>query len=199
MECYHGVISLDHRIEGKLSLGSRCIDFTGGRGYTEKDWGRAFPEAYIWCQSNHFSMDRISLTGSIAIIPWINRPFLGFIFGLWINDRLYRFTTYTGARLIRFSIDAKRLTWVLKQRHYLLQISAARLAGGFLQGPASDGMTRRISEVLNSTLDVRLSRVTSDRETVIFHGTGNHAGLEIIGDTQRLIEMFTNSQTGNTE
>ena len=29
----------------------------GGRGYIEKDWGQAFPRAWIWTQSNHFGAD----------------------------------------------------------------------------------------------------------------------------------------------
>lgn len=32
MECYHGVVSLDHRIDGALSLGDQSLDFSGGRG-----------------------------------------------------------------------------------------------------------------------------------------------------------------------
>ena len=42
MECYHGLVSLDHGIEGVLSAESDTVDMTGGRGYTEKDWGAAF-------------------------------------------------------------------------------------------------------------------------------------------------------------
>jgi len=42
MECYHGVVSLDHTIEGILhvDVDGTAVDFGGGRGYTEKDWGR---------------------------------------------------------------------------------------------------------------------------------------------------------------
>ncbi len=42
MECYHGVLSFDHEIEGNLVIDGREIDFTGGRGYLEKDWGKSF-------------------------------------------------------------------------------------------------------------------------------------------------------------
>jgi hypothetical protein len=71
MECYHGVVSLDHAIYGSLTIDGRQIDFSGGRGYIEKDWGHSFPEAYIWFQSNHFARPGTSLTASIAIIPWL--------------------------------------------------------------------------------------------------------------------------------
>ena len=44
MECYHGVLSFDHTIAGSLAVDGRELDFTGGHGYIEKDWGQAFPE-----------------------------------------------------------------------------------------------------------------------------------------------------------
>ncbi|MFQ5584374.1 MAG: tocopherol cyclase family protein, partial [Calditrichia bacterium] len=54
MECYHGIVSLDHPIRGSLRLDGEELDFSGGRGYSEKDWGRSFPTAWVWLQSNHF-------------------------------------------------------------------------------------------------------------------------------------------------
>jgi tocopherol cyclase len=79
MECYHGVVSLDHVIEGSLHVNSQQIDFSGGQGYIEKDWGQAFPSAWVWFQTNHFAQPGTSLTASVAIIPWIRRSFPGFI------------------------------------------------------------------------------------------------------------------------
>ena len=69
MECYHGILSMDHEIEGELEIDNQKIDFTGGRGYIEKDWGHSFPSAYIWMQSNHFSEKGISFKASVAKIP----------------------------------------------------------------------------------------------------------------------------------
>ena len=57
MECYHGVLSFDHGIAGSLAVDGRELDFSGGHGYIEKDWGQAFPKAWIWTQSNHFGAD----------------------------------------------------------------------------------------------------------------------------------------------
>jgi tocopherol cyclase len=45
MECYHGILSMNHDIEGGITYKGEEIDFTGGRGYMEKDWGRSFPSA----------------------------------------------------------------------------------------------------------------------------------------------------------
>lgn len=190
MECYHGIVSLNHNIQGTLQINSKEIDFSNGLGYTEKDWGQSFPEAWIWCQSNHFNSKNISITGSIAIIPWIRKPFLGFIFGIWHNNRLYRFTTYTGAKLTHLHIAADKIQCALEQKGLLLEIIMHRKQGGFLQAPTIKGMTHQISESLQAWLEVRLTDISKKQPRLIFEDRGKHAGFEIAGDVQRLLDMY---------
>jgi tocopherol cyclase len=194
MECYHGIVSLDHEIQGSLSINRRTVDFSNGKGYTEKDWGKSFPEAWIWCQSNHFNSKQISFTGSLAVIPWIHKPFLGFIFGLWHEDRLYRFTTYTGAKLDYFEIDDSHVCLIIKQNNLILEIKVNRSKGSYLQAPTENGMTHRITETLKSTIEIKLSSVSNSGNEIIFHDKGRHAGFEIAGNLQRLEEMYKESK-----
>ena len=37
MECYHGILSIDHNIEGSLEHNGKIISFDQGKGYMEKD------------------------------------------------------------------------------------------------------------------------------------------------------------------
>lgn len=189
MECYHGVVSLDHRIDGALTLNGEEIDFTGGRGYIEKDWGVSFPEAWIWCQCNHFASPGSSLTGSVAIIPWIRRPFPGFIFGLQHEGTLHRFTTYSGARLRVFAVDDAEVHCVLTRKGHTLEITASRAAGGTLWAPTLRGMTHEISESMASTVRVQLTETRGGRSTMLMRDTGHHAGFEVAGNMQRLLAM----------
>jgi tocopherol cyclase len=128
MECYHGVLSFDHQIRGSLQINGQEIDFTEGHGYTEKDWGQSFPAGYVWFQSNHFDTPGTSLTASIAVIPWSGNAFRGFIVGLWHQNRLYRFATYTGAKTEKLSITDRRVFWVIRDRRYRLEMEASRAA-----------------------------------------------------------------------
>ena len=43
MECYHGIVSMDHRLIGNLAVNNTKISFDNGKGYIEKDYGRSFP------------------------------------------------------------------------------------------------------------------------------------------------------------
>ncbi len=79
MECYHGVLSFDHSLQGKLNLNGKEMDFNGGRGHMEKDWGKNFPAVWVWLQSNHFQNQRACITASVALIPWMGATFKGSI------------------------------------------------------------------------------------------------------------------------
>jgi hypothetical protein len=186
MECYHGVLSLDHAIKGVLEVQNRSIDMSGGRGYIEKDWGRSFPSAWIWFQTNHFAQPGTSLTASVANIPWLRGSFPGFIIGLWLDGKLYRFATYTGARIAALEIDDERVIWIVQDKRHRLEMQAVRTRGGLINAPTTHDMGRRIVETLDATVDVRLLATGNGQEQVLFEGTGRHAGLEAIGDLAHL-------------
>lgn len=119
MECYHGVVSFGHSLLGSLDVDGRAVDFDGGRGYVEKDWGRAFPSGYVWMHSNHIEgHPDASLVASVAIIPWLRSSFRGFIVGLRTAEGLQVWATYNGTR----------------ERH--LRIARPRCAGRWKARPA---------------------------------------------------------------
>jgi hypothetical protein len=187
MQTYHGVISFDHAIHGSLMLNSRPIDFTLGRGYIEKDWGRAFPDAWIWMQTNHFDQLGTFLSASIATIPWLGISFRGFIVGLWHGGALYRFATYTGAQIERVTIGEDEVHAVIADRAHRLEIKALRATGAVLRGPTGVDMAGRVPESLQATVDVRLSALAGDNRRIIFADRGRNAGLEVVGETSRLL------------
>ena len=181
MQCYHGVVSFDHGIEGRLLLNSREVDFSGGRGYIEKDWGRSFPSYHIWLQTNHFAQPGTSLMVSIANIPWLGRYFDGFLIGFWYEGRLYRFTTYTGARISFFQYEQNKLRIHVKTRQYRLEIEVPYIKGVQLRTPVLGDMRGRLSESLSGEILVSLFHQSSGLEKLVFNGSGRHAGLEIEG------------------
>ncbi len=200
MECYHGVLSLDHAIHGALSVDGERIDFSGGRGYIEKDWGRAFPRGYIWMQTNHFAQPGASLSASVALIPWVRRAFRGFIVGLWHAGALYRFATYTGAEIEALRLTDSHVHWVMtgttglrgEKARYRLAIEAERAEGGLIRAPDRHAMVARIVESLTAIVAVRLTRLEPQGEREVFCGEGRCAGLEIAGDLPAILDAYSN-------
>jgi hypothetical protein len=184
MECYHGVLSFNHSIRGTLNLNGKKMNFDGGRGYIEKDWGKSFPSAWIWFQSNHFAGVSACITASVAIIPWIRRAFRGFIVGLWLDGKLYRFATYNGSKIESLEIFSDHVEWVLRNNRYRLCLSAKRVHGGLLRGPTRLDMGQRVLETLNATVHVKLETIHGNH---VFEGDGAHTGLEVMGDIPSLL------------
>lgn len=182
LECYHGVLSMFHTVDGSVTIDGREIDFSGGRGYMEKDWGRSFPSAYIWMQCNHFADADAHIIISIARVPWRNGSFTGLLAGLSLGGTFYRFATYTGAVIEHCSLSANSIDIVLRQGSLTLDVTAVQAAAGVLLGPGSRNMHRRVAESLSSEMTVRLA----SGETVLFEERGSPAALEASGRIEEL-------------
>lgn len=183
MECYHGVVSMHHHIEGVMEVHGQPVDFTGGKGYMEKDWGRSFPGAWIWMQTNHFGADeQVSLMASVAVIPWLGSSFIGYIVGFLFQGKLYRFATYTGAEMkAELGVHEVRLSF--RDKRNRLEIVAHQAGSAELVAPISGNMTGKVNESMQSTVSVRFF----ENERLIWEGEGRHAGLEVAGAVDRLL------------
>lgn len=186
MECYHGIVSMDHQLQGSLVFNGETIDFWDGRGYLEKDWGRSFPSAYTWMQSNHFSERGISLKCSVARIPWLGSSFTGFIAGLWLKDHLIRFTTYNSSDLLACQINREQVKIRLKNPDYFLDILAYRSEATQLAAPIRGAMEGRIQETMDARLDIKLTLARSGK--TVIEDSGHHAGLEVAGDIEKILK-----------
>ena len=184
MECYHGIVSMDHRVDGMIIVNGEPVDFTNGRGYIEKDWGRSFPSAYFWMQSNHFSLPGISLKCSVAKIPWVRSSFVGFIAGIWLHNRLIKFTTYNQSKLLTSFADEKKVKIVLENKQYRLEILAHRDTATELASPIRGFMEGRIEESMTSAIEVLLT--DNKTKEILLNDTGKNAGLEVAGKIKEI-------------
>lgn len=185
MQCYHGILSMDHSIQGQLIIDGENIDFTGGRGYMEKDWGRSFPSGYIWMQTNHFSEPGISLKSSVANIPWVGTSFVGFIAGVLLQDRLIEFTTYNFTKLRKSFADEHKVELVMENNKHRLEIFAKREAATALASPIAGFMDGRIEESMTAQIQVQLTEKKAKR--ILLEDTGRNAGLEVAGKVSDIL------------
>jgi hypothetical protein len=188
MECYHGILSMDHAIEGSIEADGIRTDLTGGRGYIEKDWGVSMPSSWIWMQTNHFDREGISLSGSIAKIPWLGSYFTGYIFGFLYDKKLYRFTTYSGAKVTGLDLTDDNIQIRLENKEYRLDIDADRSEGVELPAPRLGEMTAKVNESLHSMISVTLLRKNGPCTELVYSGIGRNAGMEFVGDIAELIK-----------
>ena len=180
MECYHGIVSLDHEVHGVLTVDGERIDFSRGRGYIEKDWGRSFPSSWVWAQSNHFDNVGTSVMISVAKIPWMGSSFVGFIGGAVIGEELYRFTTYTGAHMTAFSSWPGGAKLTLEDHKHRLTAEVDTADPAPLRAPVHGCMIARADESLDALMHVKLTRLRDG--AVLIDDEGLHAAVEVMDE-----------------
>lgn len=186
MECFHAVVSFGHGLSGSLSVEGMATDFGSGRGYIEKDWGKAFPAGYVWMASNHLEgAPEASLIASVAIIPWLKSAFRGFIIGFKHDGKLHKWSTYNRAKEIELVIDDSHVRWALEGKHGRLELRAERVRGGLLHAPLRTAMYQRVEETLDATVEIRHTDALGN---VLYEGKAVCAGLEVFGDIKKLLE-----------
>jgi len=183
MECYHGVLSLTHTVQGFTQIDKENIDFTQGKGYMEKDYGSSFPKSWIWMQSNHFKNNGTSLMCSIANIPFIKGSFTGFICGLYFNGTLYKFATYTGAKLAYVDTSGDMVSICLRNKSQELQIEGRTKNAGKLLSPKNGIMEGEVLESLTAKVHIKLYEIIGEVKTLIYEDSGSNTGMEIMWDS----------------
>ncbi len=186
MECKHGVVSVNHKIRGKLNIYGKIIDFENGRGYIEKDWGKSFPEAWIWLQCNNFNIPDASLMISIAKIPWLGSFFTGILGFLYFNHKFYLFSTYNGSKISTLRYRNKELVIGIDHRDYRLKIYVNHSKSSDLKAPVMGRMDRIIKESIDSVVKVELFHKSGE---LLFNDTGIRAGLEIIEQIFNIVNI----------
>lgn len=124
--------------------------------------------------------------GSVAIIPWLRGSFRVFIVGLKHSGKLHRWTTYMRARDRQLEIDDTHVRWSIEGRDGLPELEAEGVCGGLLHAPLRKAMHQRVEDTLDARITVR--HLDASGHTLL-EGTAHAAGLEVFGDTDRLLGL----------
>ena len=187
MQCYSQVCSMDFDLEGALKIDGSRVDFSGGRGYIEKNWGSAFPFSWIWIQCNHFEEERASLSCSIGHIPFLFSGFRGFLVGLYAGGDFYQFTTANRSKA-EVTQKGSDVTLSLTNRRHSLMIECETKSEDFilLNGPRGDQMIPLVQENLQGLVNVELKETGSGK--ALFTGSGRCAGVEYGGKQMMILD-----------
>ena len=184
MECKHGIGSVLHGLKGRLEINNAIIDFTGGSGYIEKDWGTSFPESWIWLHCNTFNQPGVSFTFSVAKIPWLGSFFIGHICFLYCHGKFYLFATYNNSKIRKLTFKDREINIEISSKTHLLKVKALQNFSGELKAPVTGEMNRIIKESIDSTIEIELY---DTKKQLLFSDKGTHAGLEII---EKILSYF---------
>lgn len=169
MQCKHGIVSMRHKIGGKVIIDGKTYDFDNGLGYIEKDRGNSFPSHYNWTQAVN---DDMSLMLAVARIPYGIITFTGCIGVVEYKGKEYRLATYNGVRVRERNKD--RL--VIERGKKRLTVTVLETSVRPLAAPSMGEMSRTIHESPASKVRCELT----ENGKVIFDVTSDAAGFEAV-------------------
>lgn len=181
MECYSQVCILNGSLVGDLDINGQKINFTGGKIYVEKNWGKSFPKSWLWIQSNCFKNRKASVTCSLGTIPFPIRDFQGFLIGVTVENQFYSFTTINRSKLhinflendVILHVEKKGIRLTLKtysnEKDFLL-----------CKCPQKGKMSSFVRETLNGRVYILLEDTKNNKK--IFEDIGISTGIEYGGE-----------------
>ncbi len=184
MECYSQVCAVNGYVYGAVEINDKKYILNKGKIYIEKNWGKKFPYSWFWMQSNCFSKD-ISITCSIAHIPFPISSFRGFLIGLKFNNKFIKFTTINKSKLTTIKTD-RDVRLVVTNKEYELTLESITNSSEFLllHGPTGDNMQPFVKESITSKLHLVLRSLPEKK--VVLEDTGIFAGIEYGGNFEEL-------------
>lgn len=177
MECYSQVCIKDGEVEGLLEVNGKSIDFTGGKIYSEKNWGKSFPLTWTWIQSNCFYDRTASFSCSIGHVPFPTGSFHGFLSSFALGKSFFKFTTINRSKLI-IEEKGRDLSLIFENRHYRLMVETCSKEDEFIlcYGPDGNTMLPFVKETLTAEIDLEL--LDNKKNAILFKGKGYCAGIE---------------------
>lgn len=181
MECYSQVSCLYGEVVGKILINNEEIDFSGGKVYIEKNWGKSFPKAYLWVQSMDFAYPGVSFTCSIGRVPFMGFNFNGFLASFLYQDNVYKFTTMNRAKL-QMENYYNQINLTFNHNDIQLNVTGTYKQSEMIncKGPVLGEMSLPVHESLTSQIKVELKDTFKNK--ILFTGIGENAGIELLGD-----------------
>ena len=170
LPCRHRICSMQHRIDGRITVGDEVFTFHNGRGYAEGDEGCSFPRRYLWSQCLFAGG---SLMLAAAEIPLPGLTFMGTIAHITLNGQSYRLATYRGARIDRLTPDSP----TVRQGPFVLSARLLQRCERPLQAPRQGLMSRTIYESAACRVYYRFTC----RDRVLLEFAGDRASFESVG------------------
>jgi hypothetical protein len=187
MQCYSQVCAIDMSLSGNLVINGKSINFSGGKGYIEKNWGSSFPYSWIWVQANNFKKSSISLSCSIGHIPFLYTSFRGFLIGLSINNAFYKFTTMNKS-IINIETSSNDVSIRVENNDLILLIQTETCLEDFLLcfGPRGKEMVPLVGENINGRTHITL--IDKATKSIIAKDISHCSGIEYGGSQMQILD-----------
>lgn len=172
IDCKHEIINMRYNTRGSIMFNRIAINLDGGVGYFEKNWGKAFPEKWIWLEADRFGGDT-TLKVAVAKMQFFKKEFFCISSCVYTGGEFYNVSTYNGAKLQE--CDKKSI--VIKNKKYTLMVKVLGSNYGLkLQAPFEEYLDKGVEEDINAKIMITLTDEKTDK--VIYKGSSRFGGMQ---------------------
>lgn len=182
LKSYHEVLSLTHSIMGELQLNGQIIDFKEGKGAFDKDWGKRFPNVWIWMQCNHFQNHDAALMVGVARMPIYFNYHTAFAVPFYFNDKVETYANYTGAHIAKLYRYKGYIHLIVTEKSKVIDLKVFGKEDVPLVASPMGNSIRDVYEYTGAKVEVKVTQ----GGRVVFEDIGEHAYLKIGGNTSKL-------------
>ena len=80
--------------------------------------------------------------------------------------------------------------WVVRNRHHRLKLRIQRSKSFSVYAPTRNDMSGRVAETMDAKIELQFFALERGQERLILEDSGRNAGLEVVGDIDRLLGLW---------
>lgn len=187
LESYISIVSMHTQINGNITIGSNSYNFANGSCYIEKNWGKKYPEFWLWTQCNTFNVKNSSVFLSISPGNLYGRKFVALLCYFVFEGKVYNFSLHKRARVTSLKKEGRTVFIEIQKKQLKLDISIIPRIAGKIKVPSASNNDRFINE--SSTATIHLNLYNTDKQICSIEG--EFADFNLVGD----IIGFVNRET----
>lgn len=102
LPCYHAVVSEFQSFSGVIKSLNEEFKITNANGYLEKNWGKSFPNSYIWLHAFDINNPENQLLFSQANIKWMGKMFEKYVGYINLNNKYTDLRKLNNCRISKY-------------------------------------------------------------------------------------------------
>jgi len=169
---------------GWIEWQGKRYEFSNAPAYSEKNWGRSFPEKWFWINCNSFNETvglAITAGGGKRKVLWMTEEVA--MIGIHYRDQFYEFVPWNAQISWQIQPWGEWRMQAINQDFKIELTGTTDLAGTMVSTPTEQGLVMCCRDTLKGQLTIDLRTRQGD---LIVTASSNHAGLEVGGDTWNL-------------
>ncbi|MFB6317120.1 tocopherol cyclase family protein [Saccharicrinis sp. FJH54] len=179
---YYAVISMQHKINGSITMNNQTFNFDNGTGFIEKTWGKYYPESWLYIGCNTFTIPDTYFVVTASTINLGFTKILGNIGYFYHKGKLLNISFYTKTRFTKFDHQGKVLLLELTKDEHRIEITLIPRNKGKIKIPSATE-NRYVFESADSTL--HLNYFVNNQ--LVLSTEGEHAEYDFVEDLNNLI------------